>query len=1149
MKALSSFVKLIVKKFIGNKKSQLRYIYYNLFLYIAILLSITLNVLYFNSIILGCILFLSYLIFFGYITGKIFFSQEDFSLLMGIFLILCWLTIWEGIIATFKKFIVPWIFLPIVLYPLFLLIFQWKNKRELSSLHFYIILPKIDFIKNQKGKIIFILLIINCLFSYYYLFISRTSSMIFSANEVLPIYFWLFFTISLSLFAYLYRSVEKNKEIFMLIISFIISFLHFGIIYIIYKYSFGTDTFGLISSFRVVFYEGGRGLRIVFFEMGLHGLIDSIVAIMTLQPETKLIYVVFRLFVPLIASIYIPFFTYKFLRLFIPSEKIFYLGTFSFMLFPSLWSLGNSVAMNVGDIFLFSLLYFITRFFNSSKHKFSYISHVVPIILTFFAILLLHQIVALYALLSVLSALFFHMLRTKSRKYYAIATMGLSLIIAIIIIPLFFTDVIAKLVPNYIGWLNSSATFSIPSLSDITAFFFPQIYPFNQTIIEEQYNWFRYIIFIVGSRHLMKNRKIFSKVGAMWLIILVINIWFSWFVLVTCLEGFVYGGHRFAKILDLALIPFAGVALYKICKSRFHSVDISMRIWKFKTRFPSIIIILLLLSSLCTCSSYIGFLSPLFPKDNIPAIPGRPIWRAVSEAEVKAVNYINATSKGMKYVVITDGFLKKLVTGMLGYETYPGLDRIYPGLGLWSVETRYLHEMLNNPINYPTRSVMFRFMGLANVSVGYYLVGDYQIKQRYGDSKEYTAYVEQLKRISDSWAVFTDERYNYSVYVFKFNYYTILPVNTKLKGFKQTIVYDRQPDFWNVQVWGKGKGNINILSYSENNGIVCITIDNGTYSGVGLTHTYNQIEYTSQPEAVISYWTFDEGLGRLVHDSYGNNDGMVHGAQWCEGKHGKALSFDGIDDYVEISDSPSLNPENITLEAWIKLSSLNKNQNIMAKNSKSVADASWRFFVTKKNKLRLVINTRPEQRGWDFLDSNTELTTNVWYHVIGTYDGATMKIYINGTLNAMKTHKTGGPIFPSAYPILIGGKAMSLDYFNGVIDEVRIYRHPLRSEKDWSSYNFIALCIYGTGSFLPIWVDIDAPNHDSYFRYELIDNFLGWKLILIPLNKPTEVIDRAGTPDFSRVKKIWICFTSPGTYCIDRVILLTRIQDIPIKPD
>ncbi|KPK40434.1 MAG: hypothetical protein AMJ78_07220 [Omnitrophica WOR_2 bacterium SM23_29] len=64
----------------------------------------------------------------------------------------------------------------------------------------------------------------------------------------------------------------------------------------------------------------------------------------------------------------------------------------------------------------------------------------------------------------------------------------------------------------------------------------------------------------------------------------------------------------------------------------------------------------------------------------------------------------------------------------------------------------------------------------------------------------------------------------------------------------------------------------------------------------------------------------DEGSGSIIYDQTTNdNDGTITGATWTEGIIDSALGFDGIDDYVEVADSPSLNPtDEITIELWVK---------------------------------------------------------------------------------------------------------------------------------------------------------------------------------------------------------------------------------------
>ena len=79
------------------------------------------------------------------------------------------------------------------------------------------------------------------------------------------------------------------------------------------------------------------------------------------------------------------------------------------------------------------------------------------------------------------------------------------------------------------------------------------------------------------------------------------------------------------------------------------------------------------------------------------------------------------------------------------------------------------------------------------------------------------------------------------------------------------------------------------------------------------------------PKAVVGMWLFEEETGNIIKDSSGNgNHGEVLGnAKRAGGKFGKGLAFDGVDDYVKVPNSDSLNPKKgITVMAWVNSSDL-----------------------------------------------------------------------------------------------------------------------------------------------------------------------------------------------------------------------------------
>ncbi len=75
---------------------------------------------------------------------------------------------------------------------------------------------------------------------------------------------------------------------------------------------------------------------------------------------------------------------------------------------------------------------------------------------------------------------------------------------------------------------------------------------------------------------------------------------------------------------------------------------------------------------------------------------------------------------------------------------------------------------------------------------------------------------------------------------------------------------------------------------------------------------------------LVGYWKFDEGSGTTATDSSGNgNTGTIYGATWVDGKSGKALSFDGNDDYVvSTTVNFSTGSADRTISFWVKSSNM-----------------------------------------------------------------------------------------------------------------------------------------------------------------------------------------------------------------------------------
>ena len=203
---------------------------------------------------------------------------------------------------------------------------------------------------------------------------------------------------------------------------------------------------------------------------------------------------------------------------------------------------------------------------------------------------------------------------------------------------------------------------------------------------------------------------------------------------------------------------------------------------------------------------------------------------------------------------------------------------------------------------------------------------------------------------------------------------------------------------------------------------------------------------SKQDSTLVGYWKFDEGNGTTAADSSGNgNDGtLVNGPTWiADGKYGKALYFDGVDDRVTtISSTGSTSA--VTVEAWIKEATANSNAGL-------VFDTNWSYGIWIQNsKIQGGIwNASSYQHT---ASSQVIPQTGIWYHIAMTYDMTTdhiVRLYVNGTLAANWT-----AIGPTKIPnkVDVGGRNPNNWYFNGTIDEVRIYNRALSADEIWNHY-------------------------------------------------------------------------------------------------
>jgi len=160
----------------------------------------------------------------------------------------------------------------------------------------------------------------------------------------------------------------------------------------------------------------------------------------------------------------------------------------------------------------------------------------------------------------------------------------------------------------------------------------------------------------------------------------------------------------------------------------------------------------------------------------------------------------------------------------------------------------------------------------------------------------------------------------------------------------------------------------------------------------------------------------------------------------------KSLSFDGSNEYLEIADDSSLDIEGaITVSAWIKPTVTMSWKGIVSKSDLLMNADVWDMYITSSQKIKFQITST------DAVESTTVLTNGQWYFVTGTYDGANIKLYINGTLE--DTEARTDDIVTNNEPLKIGAYYSTANYFTGYIDEVAIWDTNLSANAITVIYN------------------------------------------------------------------------------------------------
>ena len=232
---------------------------------------------------------------------------------------------------------------------------------------------------------------------------------------------------------------------------------------------------------------------------------------------------------------------------------------------------------------------------------------------------------------------------------------------------------------------------------------------------------------------------------------------------------------------------------------------------------------------------------------------------------------------------------------------------------------------------------------------------------------------------------------------------------------------------------------------------------------VVLTVCIAVLSYAEEPPGLVAHYTFDEDAGYFAEHHSGhaardmsgkNNKGLIYGARYVANGKGSCLVLDGVDDYVDCGNGPSLNlTKEVTLEAWVQPDGFpaeGKEPGILGKALSSFiltyyGEGGCYFYVNEgKNNLRMT------------------MLPGTWHHVVATFDGGQMNVYQDGKLEYARSIKVDKIREGKNFYIgcMVGDdrtdqgpKHPRTAFFAGKIDEVKVYNRALSAAEVKASFD------------------------------------------------------------------------------------------------
>ena len=191
-------------------------------------------------------------------------------------------------------------------------------------------------------------------------------------------------------------------------------------------------------------------------------------------------------------------------------------------------------------------------------------------------------------------------------------------------------------------------------------------------------------------------------------------------------------------------------------------------------------------------------------------------------------------------------------------------------------------------------------------------------------------------------------------------------------------------------------------------------------------------------DGLVAFWPlglYPDARDMSLFGNHGSLEGGLSVSDLTGSGNRLGLKTDGSDDYVDCGYNSLFNTDIITVSAWAYSTNISRYDRIVGGED--------RFQLLAGSSDKIFWRIASDDEGWKGGEFDTAISNNIWYHVVGTYDGSTLKAYLNG-VQEETTYNHTGTIQDDTETIKIGRKSNEfLNYWIGLLDDIRIYNRAL----------------------------------------------------------------------------------------------------------